>query len=55
MKMKRGIEARATTSSGPRTRAYILDQEFERGVKEDLPLPEDFPLERAAILPEWNY
>jgi hypothetical protein len=31
--MKRGIDARATTSSGLRTRAYILDQEFERGVK----------------------
>ncbi|MFT6575255.1 MAG: hypothetical protein ACJA16_005765, partial [Akkermansiaceae bacterium] len=23
--------------------------------KEDLPLLEDFPLERAVILPEWNY
>jgi len=53
--MKRCIEERATTSTGLKTKAYILDQEFERGVKEDIPLPEGFPLERAVILPEWNY
>ena len=53
--MKRCINERATTSTGPEIRAYVLDWEFERGVKEALPLPEGFPLERQAILTEWNY
>lgn len=43
---KEYINERATTSTGLKTRAYILDKEFPRGVKEDLPLPEGHPLER---------
>ena len=53
--MKKCINERATTTSGLVTRAYVLDQKFERGVKETLPLPEGFPLERQSTLPEWNY
>lgn len=53
--MRRYINERATTSTGLETRAYILDNEFERGVKEATPLPEGFPLEKHDILPQWNY
>lgn len=53
--MKKYINERATTTSGLMTRAYVLNQTFERGVKEALPLPEGFPLEKESKLPEWNY
>jgi hypothetical protein len=53
--MKRCINERATTKTGLKSRAYILDKEFERGIKETHPLPEGFPLERKAKLPKWNY
>lgn len=53
--MRRYINERATTSTGLETRAYVLDKEFERGIKESAPLPEDLPLERHAELPQWNY
>jgi hypothetical protein len=53
--MRKYINERATTSTGLETRAYILDKEFERGVKEAAPLPEGLPLEKHAILPQWNY
>lgn len=53
--IKEYINERATTSTGLKTRAYILDKEFARGVKEDLPLPEGHPLERHKEIPEWNF
>lgn len=49
------INERATTSTGLETRAYILDKEFERGVKEDRPLPDGHPLEKHDHIPEWNF
>jgi len=53
--MKESINQRATTATGLVTRAYILDKKFERGVKEELPLPDGFPFTRHLCLPEWNY
>jgi hypothetical protein len=53
--MRKCINERATTKTGLVSRAYILDQKFERGVKETRPLPDGFPLERQTVLPEWNY
>jgi hypothetical protein len=53
--MKCCINERVTTKSGLKSRAYILDKEFERGLKEPRPLPEGYPLERKAKLPKWNY
>jgi Rhodopirellula transposase DDE domain len=49
------INERATTKTGLETRAYVLDKVFERGVKEEAPLPSSFPLIRSPELPEWNY
>jgi len=52
---KQYINERATTSTGLETKAYVLDKEFKRGVKESIPLPEGLPLEKHNILPQWNY
>jgi hypothetical protein len=46
--MKCCINERATTKSGLKSQAYILEKEFERGLKEPRPLPEGYPLERKA-------
>ena len=49
------INARATTSTGLQTRAYILDKEYPRGVKEAMSLPDGHPLERHEHMPEFNF
>jgi hypothetical protein len=49
------INQRATTSTGLKTRAYILDKRFETGVKDEFELPNRFPLVRSDVLPHWNY
>jgi hypothetical protein len=53
--MRRYINERATTSTGLETRAYVLDKVFERGVKEDIPLPEGLPLEKHDKISGWNF
>lgn len=49
------INERATTKTGLSTRAYIMNKVFEKGIKDNNPLPSSFPLVRSSKLPEWNY
>lgn len=49
------IKERARTTTGLITRAYLLDKEFQTGVKDPYELPNGYPLVHSETLPQWNY
>lgn len=49
------VEQKTKTTTGLKSRAYIIDREFQRGQKTLEMVPDQFPLLRKEVLPKWNY